>query len=716
MGDLQVWPGSAYPLGATYDGVGTNFSLFSEVAERVELSLFDDRGDETRVVLPEVTGYVWHGYLPDVGPGQRYGYRVHGPYDPASGARCNPAKLLVDPYAKVVDGQVRWHPAVFGYADDGLGTAADPRDSAPYVPRSVVADPWFDWGEDRRPATPWHESVIYETHVRGISARHPGVPASLRGTYAGLAHPAVIDHLATLGVTAVELLPVHAKVSEQALVERGLSNYWGYNSLAYLAPEGSYASSPRPGGAVAEFKRMVKDLHAADIEVILDVVYNHTAESDHRGPTLSLRGIDNRAYYRLDEHDLRRHVDYTGCGNSLDARSPHVLQLIMDSLRYWVLEMHVDGFRFDLAAALARELHDVDRLSTFFEVIQQDPVISQVKLIAEPWDLGEGGYQVGNFPPQWSEWNGKYRDTIRDYWRGVDETLPEFAMRLTGSSDLYASDTRSPTASINFVTAHDGFTLRDLVSHDRKHNRANGDANADGTDDNRSSNHGVEGPSDDPEVRRLRARQQRNFLTTLLLSQGVPMLSGGDELGRTQHGNNNAYCHDGPLSWFDWDDVDEDLLHFTRELVWFRHVHPSFRRRGWFQGRPLHGVDIHDIAWFTRGGETMNEHDWLRASARSMQVLLSGHGLAMPTPRGERLVDDDFLLLFNGNHQAAEFTLPNADVDRESWHVVLDTAEARPRFADHAAPTELVAPGQTRSLVDRSIVLFTRPADTSRGA
>ncbi len=715
MAEDQVWPGSPYPLGATWDGVGTNFSLFSEVAERVELCLFDELGQETRIALPEVTGFVWHGYLPDVGPGQRYGYRVHGPYAPSAGLRCNPAKLLVDPYAKALDGDLTWHPAVKGYAGDPLGEEPDGADSAPYVPRAVVVDPWFDWGEDRRPAIPWHESVIYEVHVKGMTAQHPDVPEPLRGTYAGLAHPSVITHLTALGVTAVELLPVHAKVSEEALVERGLSNYWGYNSLAYLAPERSYSSSPRLGGAVGEFKRMVKDLHAAGIEVILDVVYNHTAEGDHTGPTLSWRGIDNDAYYRLDDDDLRLHVDYTGCGNSLDARSPHVMQLIMDSLRYWVLEMHVDGFRFDLAAALARELHDVDRLSTFFEVIQQDPVISQVKLIAEPWDLGHGGYQVGNFPPQWSEWNGKYRDTMRDYWRGVDETLPEFAMRLTGSSDLYASDTRSPTASINFVTAHDGFTLADQVSYERKHNEANGDANADGTDDNRSSNHGVEGPTRDPEIRALRARQQRNFLATLLLSQGVPMLSHGDELGRTQHGNNNAYCHDGPLSWVDWADVDDELLAFTRALVWFRRVHPSFRRRGWFQGRPLHGVDIHDIAWFTRGGDTMSEPDWQRASARSLQVLLSGHGLAMPGPRGERLTDDDFLLLFNGNHQDAEFTIANGGRGR-TWRVVMDTAEPVPRFADPLHDEEVLRPGDTRVLVDRSVVLLTRDADARRGA
>ncbi len=708
MADVAVWPGTPYPLGATYDGVGTNFSLFSEVAERVELCLFDESGVETRVTLPEVTGFVSHGYLPSVGPGQRYGYRVHGPYDPAAGPRCNPAKLLVDPYAKVVDGELTWHPAVFGYADgDPLSEHPDPRDSAPYVPRSVVVDPYFDWGEDRRPAIPWHESVIYETHVKGMTALHPDVPESLRGTYAGLSHPAVIDHLTSLGVTAVELLPVHSKVSERALVERGLNNYWGYNSLAYLAPEASYGASPRLGGEVGEFKRMVKDLHAAGIEVILDVVYNHTAESDHEGPTLSWRGIDNDAYYRLAEDDLRFHVDYTGCGNSLDARSPHVMQLIMDSLRYWVLEMHVDGFRFDLAAALARELHDVDRLSTFFEVIQQDPVISQVKLIAEPWDLGEGGYQVGNFPPQWSEWNGKYRDTIRDYWRGADETLPEFAMRLTGSSDLYASDTRSPTASINFVTAHDGFTLRDLVSYEHKHNEANGDANTDGTDDNRSSNHGVEGPTDDPDVLALRARQQRNFLTTLLLSQGVPMLLGGDEFGRSQGGNNNAYCHDNELSWFDWGSVDQDLLAFTRALVWFRHAHPAFRRRGWFQGRPLHGVDSHDIAWFTRTGAMMDDEDWLRAPARSLQVFLSGHGLLMPGPRGERLVDDDFLLLVNGNHTAATFTLPDENWGA-GWSVLMDTTEARPRFAAAEAPHEVLAPGATRQLCDRSVVLMTR--------
>ena len=715
MGDQQVWPGGPYPLGATWDGVGTNVSLFSEVAEQVELCLFDEAGAETRIPLPEVTGFVWHGYLPDVGPGQRYGFRVHGPYDPARGLRCNPAKLLVDPYAKALDGEVTWHPSVFGYADDPLAPDPDPVDSAPYVPRSVVVDPWFDWGDDRRPGVPWHESVIYEAHVKGMSMRHPDVPEPLRGTYAGLAHPAMVDHL-TLARGHGRRAAARAREGQRAGVGRARADQLLGLQLGGLPGAGGrYASSPRLGGAVGEFKRMVKDLHAAGIEVILDVVYNHTAESDHTGPTLSWRGIDNDAYYRLDDDDLRLHVDYTGCGNSLDARSPHVMQLIMDSLRYWVLEMHVDGFRFDLAATLARELHDVDRLSTFFEVIQQDPVISQVKLIAEPWDLGEGGYQVGNFPPQWSEWNGKYRDTMRDYWRGVDETLPEFAMRLTGSSDLYASDTRSPTASINFVTAHDGFTLADLVSYEHKHNEANGDANTDGTDDNRSSNHGVEGPTTDPEVQALRSRQQRNFLATLLLSQGVPMLSHGDELGRTQHGNNNAYCHDGPLSWIDWEEVDEDLLTFTRGLVWFRRVHPSFRRRGWFQGRPLHGADTHDIAWFGRNGDPMSEQDWHRASARSLQVLLSGQGLAMPGPRGERLTDDDFLVLFNGNHQDAEFTLANSgQVGR--WRVVIDTAEPLPRFADAVVrDDEVLAPGATRVLVDRSIVLLTRDADALRG-
>ncbi|MFA9444569.1 glycogen debranching protein GlgX [Egicoccus sp. AB-alg6-2] len=669
---LEIWPGQPYPLGATYDGFGTNFALFSEAADRVELCLFDEAGEEQRVRLTEVTGYVWHGYLPTIGPGQRYGYRVHGPYDPANGSRCNPSKLLIDPYAKAVDGELQWNQAVFGYTFGDPDGPPNTEDSAPFVPRSVVANPYFEWGDDRHPHTPMHETVIYEVHTKGLTQRHPDVPENQRGTYAGLTHPAVIDYLTDLGVTAVELLPVHRHVPESDLVERGLTNYWGYNSIAYLAPHDGYASGSAEQ-AVTEFKQMVKTLHRAGIEVILDVVYNHTAEGNHLGPTLSLKGIDNGAYYRLVDGDPRYYMDYTGTGNSMNMRHPHVLQLIMDSLRYWVNEMHVDGFRFDLASTLARELHDVDRLSTFFEVIQQDPVISQVKLIAEPWDVGEGGYQVGNFPPLWSEWNGIYRDTIRDFWRGESATLPEFASRLTGSSDLYESDTRRPGASINFVTAHDGFTLADLVSYNDKHNEANGEDNRDGTDDNRSWNCGVEGPTDDPDVLALRARQQRNFLTTLLLSQGVPMLLGGDELGRTQGGNNNGYCQDNEISWYDWDAVDEDLLAFTRGLIGLRAEHPIFRRRRWFQGRPLRGEEIDDIAWLRPDGTEMDDEDWDASYAKSLQVFLNGRGIASPDPRGQQIVDDSFLVLFNAGDQPIEFTLPPAAWGQR-WEVVVDTS------------------------------------------
>ncbi len=583
---MHTWPGAAYPLGATWDGWGTNFALFSEAAERVELCLFDEAGAESRVELTEADGFVWHGYLPAIGPGQRYGYRVHGPYDPRRGARCAPSKLLLDPYGKAVEGDVMWNEALFDYQ------WSDPRrpntvNSAPFMPKNIVINPFFDWGNDRPPHIPYHETVIYEAHVRGLTLRHPEIPLHQRGTYAGLAHPAVIEHLKRIGVTAVELLPVHQFVPEQAMVARGLTNYWGYNTIGFLAPHNRYCSAGQRGEQVGEFKTMVKALHTAGIEVILDVVYNHTAEGDGRGPTLCFRGIDNHAYYRLDDGNPWRYVDYTGCGNSLNVRHPHSLQLIMDSLRYWILEMHVDGFRFDLASALARELHDVDRLSTFFDLVQQDPVVSQVKLIAEPWDVGEGGYQVGNFPPLWTEWNGKYRDTVRDFWRGQPATLPEFASRLTGSSDLYETSGRRPVASINFVTCHDGFTLADLVSYNGKHNEGNGEDNRDGTDDNRSWNCGVEGPAEDPEVVELRARQQRNFLVTLFLSQGVPMLLAGDEIGRTQAGNNNAYCQDNEISWVDWSRAagERDLLAFTQKLARLRRRHPVFRRRRFFTGR-----------------------------------------------------------------------------------------------------------------------------------
>ncbi len=678
---MRLWPGAPYPLGATWDGTGTNFALFSEAAEQVELCLLN--GDvpaqfhETRVALTEIDAFVWHGYLPDVAPGQRYGYRVHGPYDPGRGHRCNPAKLLLDPYGKAVNGDVRWNEALFSYRFSDP-SALNSADSAPYMPANVVINPFFDWGDDRAPRIPYHETVIYEAHVRGLTLRHPDVPASQRGTYAGLAHPAVVEHLTRLGVTAVELMPVHQFVPEHNLQARGLTNYWGYNTIGFLAPHKAYSSSQQRGGQVGEFKAMVKALHAAGIEVILDVVYNHTAESDHQGPTLSFRGIDNAAYYRLRDDDPRYYVDYTGCGNSLNVRHPHALQLILDSLRYWILEMHVDGFRFDLASALARELHDVDRLSAFFDLVQQDPVVSQVKLIAEPWDVGEGGYQVGNFPPLWSEWNGKYRDTVRDFWRGQPYTLAEFASRLTGSSDLYETSGRRPVASINFVTCHDGFTLTDLVSYNRKHNDANGEDGADGTNDNRSWNCGAEGPTSDPAVRELRTRQRLNFLATLLCSQGVPMLLAGDELGRTQRGNNNAYCQDNQTSWVDWDMAEDEssLLEFARGVAELRRNHPVFRRRRFFTG-PGDGAPGRpgDIAWFTPSGREMTDADWKTGYAKAMGVFLNGDAITEPDPRGDRVRGETFLLLFSADSQPARFTLPGEDFGR-TWEVVLDTGAA----------------------------------------
>ncbi|HUJ14828.1 MAG TPA: glycogen debranching protein GlgX [Thermoanaerobaculia bacterium] len=669
---MKIWPGNPYPLGATYDGAGTNFSVFSESAERIELCLFDDGGNQTCVDLPEMTGFVWHGYLPNVTPGQRYGFRVHGPWNPSRGERCNPAKLLLDPYGKAVAGDVQWNEAIFPYRFDQGEDSKNEADSAPFMPKSVVASPYFDWANDRHPRTPWHQTIIYEVHVKGFTRRHPGIPENLRGTYAALAHPAAIRHFENLGITAVELMPVHQFIHDKTLIDRGLRNYWGYNSIGYLAAHNEYSSSGQLGQQVQEFKEMVKHLHDAGIEVILDVVYNHTAEGNHLGPILSMKGIDNAAYYRLVADNPRYYMDYTGTGNSLNMRHPHVLQLIMDSLRYWHLEMHVDGFRFDLAATLARELHDVDRLSAFFDIIQQDPVISQVKLIAEPWDVGEGGYQVGNFPPLWSEWNGKYRDTVRDYWRGTDQTLGEFANRLTGSSDLYAWTGRRPYASINFVTAHDGFTLRDLVSYNDKHNEANGENNNDGANDNRSWNCGVEGPTDDANVNALRGRQQRNFLATLFLSQGVPMICGGDEIGRTQGGNNNAYCQDNEISWYDWERVDDELFAFTSRIIQFRREHPTFQRRRWFVGSELHGAGANDISWFKPDGEVMTDDDWNNGFARSLGVFINGKAIPTPDARGDAIVDDSFCILFNAHYEALDFTLPSCPWG-EAWAPVLDT-------------------------------------------
>jgi glycogen operon protein len=694
--DIEVWPGRPYPLGATYDGTGTYFSLFSEAADAVELCLFDADGAETRVPLTEVDGFCWHGYLPRIGIGQRYGFRVHGPWDPAEGERCNPNKLLLDPYAKAVDGGVDWDQACFPY-DFGDPDSRNDDDSAPHVPKAVVVSPYFDWGADRSPDVPLHQSVIYELHVKGFTATHPDIPELLRGTYAGLAHPVAIDYLRSLGVTAVELQPVHQFVHDAHLVEQGLRNYWGYNSIGFFAPHNEYSSAGSDGSQVPEFKSMVRALHEADIEVILDVVYNHTAEGNHMGPVLSFKGIDNRAYYRLVPDDLAHYYDTTGTGNSLNMAHPHALQLIMDSLRYWVTEMHVDGFRFDLAATLARQFHDVDRLSAFFDLVQQDPVISQVKLIAEPWDVGEGGYQVGNFPPQWSEWNGRYRDTVRDVWRGEPAIVGELASRLTGSSDLYQSDSRRPSASVNFVTAHDGFTLRDLVSYNEKHNEANGEGNKDGESHNRSWNCGVEGPTDDPAVLGLRARQQRNLLTTLFLSQGVPMLLSGDEAGRTQRGNNNVYCQDNEISWFDWADIDDDLLAFTSALVALRREHPVFRRRRWFQGRPLRGTA--DIVWLRPEGTEMTEADWTEGHQTCVGMFLNGQAITSPGPRGERLRDDSFLVLINASPEPRKWSISGPWGDR--WHRILDTTNGPPEEGDEEVAGEV-------ELGDRSILVLRR--------
>jgi isoamylase len=671
-GGMEVWPGQPYPLGAFYDGIGTNFALFSEVAEHVELCLFDETGTrERRLDLTEADGYVWHCFLPGIGPGQRYGYRVHGPYNPEAGLRCNPAKLLQDPYARELEGPVRWDPAVYPYPLGGDDRDRNNADSAPFVPRSMVTNPWFAWGDDHPLRIPWHETVVYEAHVKGLTMRHPEIPPALRGTYAGMAQPAVIDHLRRLGVTAVELMPVHQFVHDHHLIERGLRNYWGYNSIGFFAPHNEYAAWGA-GQVISEFKYLVKTLHEAGMEVILDVVYNHTAEGNHLGPVLSFKGIDNTAYYRLADGG-RYYYDTTGTGNTLNMRHPHVLQLIIDSLRYWVTDMHVDGFRFDLAATLARQFHEVDRLSAFFDLVQADPVVSQVKLIAEPWDIGDGGYQVGNFPPLWSEWNGRYRDTVRDYWRGADQTLPDFGYRLTGSSDLYGRTGRRPYASVNFITAHDGFTLTDLVSYNEKHNEANGEDNRDGTDDNRSWNSGAEGPTDDPAVNEIRERRRRAMMATLMVSQGVPMLRHGDEIGHSQQGNNNAYCQDNEISWLDWEHADQQFLAFCAELVAFRHRHPVFRRRRFFEGRPIFGSGLSDIGWFRPDGAEMTPDDWNTGFAKSLGVFLNGDALPDPDRRGHRLSDDSFLLLFNAHYEDVTFVLPDGPWG-ERWLPDFDTA------------------------------------------
>lgn len=697
---MEAWPGDAYPLGATYDGNGTNFAIFSEVADAVYLCLFDDDGTETRVPLREVDGYVWHAYLPQILPGQKYGYRIDGPYDPASGVRCNVNKLLLDPYAKAVSGEIDWAQPLFGY-NFGDPDSRNDEDSAEHMMLGVVVSPFFDWDGDRKPRTPYHRSVIYEAHVKGLTELHPDVPEEQRGTYAGVAHPSVIAHLQKLGVTAIELMPVHQFVNDSTLQDKGLSNYWGYNTIGFFAPQNTYSSTGDAGQQVQEFKAMVRELHLAGIEVILDVVYNHTAEGNHMGPTLSFRGIDNQAYYRLMEDEQQYYMDYTGTGNSLNVRHPHALQLLMDSLRYWATEMHVDGFRFDLASTLAREFYDVDRLSTFFELCQQDPVVSQTKLIAEPWDIGPGGYQVGNFPPLWTEWNGKYRDTVRDFWRGEPATLGEFASRITGSSDLYEDSGRRPVASINFVTAHDGFTLRDLVSYNEKHNEANGEDNNDGESHNRSWNCGAEGPTDDPNVLALRARQQRNFLATLLLSQGVPMIAHGDELGRTQQGNNNVYCQDSELSWIDWGKVDQPLLEFVAAVNRLRSEHPIFRRRRFFDGRPVRrgeGEALPDIAWLTQDGTPMEPEDWDSPIGRFIGVFLNGQGIRGRDDRGQPITDVNFLIYFNADDVAVDFVLPSKDYSAK-WDEVIDTGG---EYAD----SEPVAAGQKIEVQAKSMVVL----------
>jgi glycogen operon protein len=707
---MNVWPGNSYPLGATWDGAGVNFSLFSENATKVELCLFDNAegAGEIRLPITEQTHQVWHIYLPEARPGQFYGYRVHGPYDPENGHRFNPAKLLLDPYAKAIQGTLQWSDALFGYTighpDQDLSRSD--KDSATGARKCVVIDPAFSWGNDAPPATPWHKTIIYELHVKGFTMRHPAVPPELRGTYSALTLPAVIDYLKALGITAVELLPVHQFVADKHLVDRGLTNYWGYNSIGYFAPDARYASGAAAGQQVLEFKSMVRALHREGIEVILDVVYNHTGEGNHLGPTLCFRGLDNASYYRLVENERRYYMDYTGCGNTLDMTHPRVLQLIMDSLRYWVEDMHVDGFRFDLASTLARELHDVDRLGAFFDIIQQDPVISQVKLIAEPWDLGPGGYQVGNFPVLWAEWNAAYRDTVRRFWKGDGGQVGGLGYRLTGSSDLYGHNGRLPYASINFITAHDGFTLHDLVSYNEKHNEANGEENRDGHNDNLSWNCGSEGLTDEPDIVALRERQKRNFLATLFLSQGVPMLLAGDEFGRTQGGNNNAYCQDNEISWLDWklDRPRRELLDFSRYLMRFRGEHPMLRRRHFFQGRRIRGSEVKDLAWFRPDGKEMSDEDWNNAETRCFGLRLAGDAIEELDDRGNPIVDDTLLILLNAHYETISFRLP-AHRRKLRWEVVLDSFD--PNL--DRKKQRLMRGGEIYDLKDRSLVVLRLP-------
>ena len=705
---FTVRPGQPYPLGSTFDGTGTNFAIFSEAATKVELCLIDPRGKETRVELKEVHAHVWHAYLPEVGPGQAYGYRVHGEYAPERGLRCDPSKLLVDPYARAFQGEFDGDASLYSYDihAEPAGTGRNEDDSLGHTMLSVVINPFFDWQGDHRPNVPDEEAVIYETHVKGMTMTHPDIPEAMRGTYAGMGHPAMIDYLKDLGITTVELMPVHQFLQDDRLRAIGLRNYWGYNTFGFFAPQADYAMANKPGEIVAEFKSMVRSLHAAGLEVILDVVYNHTAEGNHLGPTIAFRGIDNKAYYRVVEGDEAHYMDYTGTGNSLNVRHPHSLQLIMDSLRYWVTEMHVDGFRFDLASTLARELDDVSKLATFFDLVQQDPVVSQVKLIAEPWDIGHNGYQVGNFPPIWCEWNGKYRDTVRDFWRGEPATLGEFASRLTGSSDLYANNGRRPTASINFITAHDGFTLKDLVSYNEKHNMANGEDNHDGESHNRSWNCGVEGPTEDHDIRKLRRRQQRNFITTLLLSQGTPMICHGDEFGRTQNGNNNAYCQDNELAWMDWSmlnlDKNSEFFGFVKRVLGIRSKHPVFRRQRFLTGGPL-GSDVRDrdIAWMVPSGKLMTQDDWDHDFGRAIMVYFNGSAISETDEFGQPIKDDSFILIFNAHDGDIEFTLPGRELGGK-WKLMVDTADS----GGYPAEDTFIEAGGTLTCQDRTTMVL----------
>jgi isoamylase len=702
---MKTYPGSPYPLGATWNGEGVNFALYADNATAVELCLFDSPKGKTETIkikVRERTHHIWHIFLPEAKPGQLYGYRLHGRYAPEEGHRYNPKKLLIDPYAKAISGTIDWDDSLFGYKVEKDDLSPSELDSAPFIPKSIVIDDRFEWAGDRHPRIPYHRSIIYETHVKGFTKMHPDIPENIRGTYAGIAHPICIDYLKKLGVTAVELMPVHHFVADRHLVEKRLTNYWGYNTIGFFAPDARYASNGVLGEQVAEFKNLVKTLHHAGIEVILDVVYNHTAEGNHMGPTLSFKGIDNASYYRLVDDNKRYYNDYTGTGNTLNANLPNVLRLMMDSLRYWILEMHVDGFRFDLAATLARELHEVNRLSAFFDIIHQDPTISQVKLIAEPWDIGEGGYQVGKFPPGWAEWNGKYRDCMRDFWRGADSMLGEFALRFTGSPDLYEGDYRRPTASVNFITAHDGFTLNDLVSYNEKHNDANGENNQDGESHNRSWNCGAEGDTDDKKILELREQQKRNLLATLFLSQGVPMLLAGDEISRSQKGNNNAYCQDNEISWIDWQKADQSLLSFTQKLIDLKKNHPVFGRRRWFQGQPIKGTKVEDIAWFLPDATEMSEEHWNNDFAKSLGVYLNGLGIHSVDPKGERIVDDSFYIIFNAHFEPLNYKLPTSKYGKE-WTKIIDTSTNDVTDKEtYNAGDEVVAQG-------RSIILLHTP-------